>query len=336
MSGRSKFADLNRYFSNLKADEITLTFNEIERIIGQKLSNSAYQYPAYWYESKTHMLPKCWNENGYKMIDLNLKGQKATFIKINRKDIAEKNKPMLIEQTNNMSFTKKDPAIPIEEVLNSINKYYSELQSDKNARYLSWEHCYKQFIEANKKEYLNDEDIDYLSLHLGFYLASWGMLRGSSFLLQKDYRVHIDIIKELFKPCYDGIWGIDYLKLKNQKNMEILIKLIENIKKLYGEKRKNIREVNTGISDTLVTKVLLGTMGCVPAYDEYFKIGVGKYNITTRSLSKSSIHGLAEYYEENKTELENIRKVISEARELEYPQMKVLDMAFWQVGFDYK
>lgn len=40
-------------------------------------------------------------------------------------------------------------------------------------------------------------------------------------------------------------------------------------------------------------------------------------------LSKSSIHGPVDYYGENKTELQAIRKGISDARKLEYPQMNV-------------
>ncbi|MFT8351735.1 hypothetical protein [Clostridium saccharoperbutylacetonicum] len=67
-----------------------------------------------------------------------------------------------------------------------INKFYLDLESDENARYLSWEHCYKVFQEAHNRATLTDNDIDYLVLHLAFYLASWGMLRDSSFLLQKD------------------------------------------------------------------------------------------------------------------------------------------------------
>ncbi|MFT8351737.1 hypothetical protein [Clostridium saccharoperbutylacetonicum] len=66
------------------------------------------------------------------------------------------------------------------------------------------------------------------------------------------------------------------------------------------------------------------------------KKGVAKHNITAQLLGKYSIIGLAEYYEENKTELEDIRKSISKARQIEYPQMKMLDMAFWQLGFDKK
>ena len=105
---------------------------------------------------------------------------------------------------------------------------------------------------------------------------------------------------------------------------------------VYREKRKNIKSVYTDISDILITKVLLGTMGCLPAYDEYFKKGVSNCNITTQQLSKTSIKGLLNYYEKNKYELEIVRNTISQERQIEYPQMKIIDMAFWQLGFDNK
>ena len=336
MGRGDKFAGLIRYFSELKADNITMTFEQIESIVGEKLSKSAYQYPAYWYDSKTHMLPKCWTENGYKMTSLNLKEQKVAFIKVGTMNVVPKTDSIPKAKTNSISFIRKQPTINKEKVLSGINKFYSDLEADENARYLSWEHCYKSFQEAHNKPILTDKGMDYLSLHLAFYLASWGMLRGSSFLLQKDYKVHIDIIKELYKPCYNNLWCINYIELQKQENLDMLMDLIENLKSIYRIKRRNVKEVGTDISDILVTKVLLGTMGCVPAYDEYFKKGISKYNIATQLLSKSSIKGLAEYYEENKTELEDVRKSISRASQLEYTQMKVLDMAFWQLGYDYK
>lgn len=337
MSRDNKFANLHRYFSELNEDELTMTFKEMENIIGENLSKSAYQYPAYWYDSKTHMLPKSWIENGYKMEGLSLKEQKVTFRKVSVDTI---NKNTYVEKSNTIDVVKRSnrnqPTITIDKVLVGINKFYSDLEADENARYLSWEHCYKQFSKAHNKENLTNEDIDYLSLHLAFYLASWGMLRGSSFLLQKDYRVHIDIVKELYKPIYKNLWAINYKEIQKDQNLEDLIILVDKLKNIYRDKRKNIKDVGTDISDILITKVLLGTMGCIPAYDEYFKIGIGKYNITTQLLGKTSVKGLVEYYEQNKTELENIRGIISEKRGVEYPHMKILDMAFWQLGFDYK
>lgn len=336
MGRGNKFANLHRYFSQLKEDEVVMIFKEMESIIGKNLSKSAYQYPAYWYDSKTHMLPKCWIENGYKMEYLNLKEQKVKF----RSEIAINTSIENINKVNNttdivMISNRKQPTISIDKVIVALDKYYFDLKSDENARYLSWEHCYKAFQDANNKEALNDKDIDYLSLHLAFYIASWGMLRGSSFLLQKDYRVNIDIVKELYKPMYKNLWAIKYKELQKQQNLDNLLNLVGRLKTIYREKRKNVKEATIDISDILITKVLLGTLGCLPAYDEYFKKGIGKYNITTQKLGESSILGLVEYYDKNNIELERVRKDISKSSNVEYPQMKILDMVFFQLGMDY-
>jgi len=327
-----KFASLFRYFYELKEYEVNMTFEQIEGILGEKLCNSAYTHRSYWYSESTHIFPKCWIDNEYKMTYLNLNKHRVNFTKVRSISSARNTN----NTTKNLINIRNESTIKIDEVLLAIIKYYSALEADENSRYLSWEHCYRVFQEFHNKSILTTVDIDYLSLHLAFYLASWGMLRGSSFLLQKDYRVHTDIIKELFKPCYNNLWCIKYAELHDQKNLDILIDLINNLRTIYRGKRMNIKEVSGDISDILITKVLLGTLGCVPAYDEYFKNGVNKYNITIKFLRKSSLIGLADYYEENKDELEDVRNTISKAHNLEYPQMKILDMAFWQLGFDFK
>lgn len=316
-----------------------MTFSKIEGIIEKRLPPSAYTYPAYWYDSKTHMLPKCWISNGYKMVYLNLTEQEVMFKKAGSKDSDEISNRVIQERNNEVKGTscKKDQqVISIDAVLLGINKYYSALEGDENARYLSWEHCYKQFVKAHNQKSQTDEDIDYLSLHLAFYLASWGMLRGSSFLLQKDYKVHIDIVKELLKPYYNNLWGVRCIELQGHHNLDALMELAKRIKIIYGVKKKNIGKTDTAISDILVTKVLLGTLGCIPAYDKYFKRGIAAYNVTTGLLGRNSIKGLVEYYKINSIELEKIRRCISQTRQVEYPQMKILDMAFWQLGFDKK
>ena len=60
-------------------------------------------------------------------------------------------------------------------------------------------------------------DYDYLSLQLAFYLASWGMYRGSSFLLQKDYKVHEAVVKELLDSKYNCLFGLTCKMLRDQE-----------------------------------------------------------------------------------------------------------------------
>lgn len=90
-------------------------------------------------------------------------------------------------------------------IRHNILTFHQQLESDKNHRYLSWEHCFLHC--KNHDAFSTEKDVDTASLHLAFYLASWGMYRGSSFLLWKDYRIHIPVVQELLSkniPRYGG------------------------------------------------------------------------------------------------------------------------------------
>ena len=217
-------------------------------------------------------------------------------------------------------------------ILESSVKFYDTLKKDDNGRYRSWEHCYSNFINARDNK---NAELDYLSLQLAFYLASWGMYRGSSFLLQKDYKIHIPVVKELLKEEYDPLAGIDCVELKREENQ----RLLENINAFLDEYYSNIRDevknikVRNQLSSTLITKILMGTLGCVPAYDRYFISGIKKQKVASGNYNMKSIVQLVDFYESNIVELENIRKDMK-VNGMAYPQMKILDMAFWQIGLD--
>ena len=96
-----------------------------------------------------------------------------------------------IKTSNEQAVSSMDT---VDLIIKSSTEFYNDLKVDENGRYRSWEHCYSHFIKARGSQEI---DYDYLSLQLAFYLASWGMYRGSSFLLQKDYKVHIPVVEEL-------------------------------------------------------------------------------------------------------------------------------------------
>lgn len=222
----------------------------------------------------------------------------------------------------------------MKQIENILNGLIYETKMEPNSRALSWEHCYKEFNKAHKEcNKLSEERLDYLSLHLAFYLASWGMYRGSSFLLQKDYKVHKDIIKLLFQEKYNQLWSIP-VNNYNEDNIKLLFELITNMKKIYYNIRQDVKdkEIKNTISDTLITKVLMGTMGCLPAYDRYFITGIKNNNIVG-TLSKKSIKDLIDFYNKNYEILEKKRKELKTSN-IEYPQMKIIDMYFWQLGFN--
>ena len=179
-------------------------------------------------------------------------------------------------------------------------------------------------------------DCDYLSLHLAFYLASWGMYRGSSFLLQKDYKVLVPIVEKILKPEYDCLFGLACTDLRNDDIRAQLKKLYDYIADYHFRPIRDKvagREVTTPVSPVLITKILMGTLGCVPAYDRFFQDGVATYRVTTQEYSRNSLLKLVDFYEEYNDRLEEARRGMR-VGDLIYPQMKLLDMGFWQIGFE--
>ena len=87
------------------------------------------------------------------------------------------------------------------------------------------------------------------------------------------------------------------------------------------------------MSPVLITKILMGTLGCVPAYDRFFQDGVAKYKVTTQEYSLNSVLRLVDFYEAHNDRLEEARREMR-TEDLIYPHMKLLDMGFWQVGFE--
>ena len=220
----------------------------------------------------------------------------------------------------------------IDELIDAAQTFYEDARANENGRSRSWEHCYRVFRDARTDP---SPDCDYLSLHLAFYLASWGMYRGSSFLLQKDYKVLVPIVEKILKPEYDCLFGVACVGLRDPKVQERLKELCDDIAEHFDPIREEVagRKVASSVSPVLITKILMGTLGCVPAYDRFFIDGIKKYKVTTQEYSPKSVLKLVDFYEEHNDRLEEARRGMR-VGDLIYPQMKLLDMGFWQVGFE--
>ena len=220
----------------------------------------------------------------------------------------------------------------IDELISAAQTFYDDARANENGRSRSWEHCYRVFRDARTDP---SPDYDYLSLHLAFYLASWGMYRGSSFLLQKDYKVLSPIVEEILKPEYDCLFGLVCTDVREPEVQRMLETVYDYIADHFDPIRKEIagREVESPVSPVLITKILMGTLGCVPAYDRFFVDGIKKYKVTTGEYNLKSVLRLVDFYEAHNDRLEEARHGMS-TEDLTYPQMKLLDMGFWQVGFE--
>ena len=220
----------------------------------------------------------------------------------------------------------------IDELISAAQTFYDDARANENGRSRSWEHCYRVFRDARTDP---SPDYDYLSLHLAFYLASWGMYRGSCFILQKDYKVHTPIVEKVLKPEYDCLLGLACTDVRNRDVRAQLKKLSDDIADDFRPIRDEVagREVASNVSPVLITKILMGTLGCVPAYDRFFVDGIKEHKVTTGEYSLKSVLKLADFYEAHNDRLEEARRGM-QCEDLIYPQMKLLDMGFWQIGFE--
>ena len=142
-------------------------------------------------------------------------------------------------------------------IYDKLMAYFNLTQEDENARYKSWEHCHRAFLE--NRDYTNDGQVDYLALHLAFYLASWGMLRGNSFLLQKDYRIHLPVVTIIQDVRYARLWDISIESLNDDATIDLILECGDRIKNAYKEKTTVINgKITDGAeaTQTLITKIL--------------------------------------------------------------------------------
>ena len=327
MAKGQSFIGLTAYLEKCGKDEIKLSFSDVERILGFQLPDSAYLHQPYWSNSGSHPIASAWLNAGYLSQHVDMKGQTVEFVKKNHQSRQIQGEA---EKTAVMS-REKCAALALDEAVRCIRTYFNETVKDLHGRYMSWRHCYNSFVENR-----NDADekmFDYLALHLAFYLASWGMYRGSSFLLQKDYKVHIPVVRILLEKKYDPLVGISAEGLTEDANLDLLEEVGERIRRAYVAEQPSFEGATNNATDTLVTKILLGTLGCVPAYDRYYVQAVKQYNISAGVYSKESVRDVAVYYLSHKDEFESLREELSTCG-TRYPAMKLMDMCMWQLAFE--
>jgi hypothetical protein len=158
-------------------------------------------------------------------------------------------------------------------------------------------------------------------LHLGFYLASWGMLRGSSDMLQRSARHLVPLIVTIAETPSE-VWDLD-LDGYDTEGIDLVHRTALDV-------RRALRPVE--VSDTLVTKVMLGVFGCVPAFDTYFRKGFG-----VAAFSKGSLRLLGAFYRANAPIIDRLRPptldfATGRPSVRLYTRAKVVDMIFFIEG----
>ena len=206
--------------------------------------------------------------------------------------------------------------------MGNVERFMSE-RNGPASRNAAYDHCFNyfrgHFEQGHVDVVANKQNRQLSSLHLGFYLASWGMFRGSAKLLQHSSAALVPVV-ELISKAHETIWKVDVSDYSEES--------IYNILKF---KNDLAGIVPGGNSDTLTSKIMLGVFGCVPAFDGYFRKGSGLWGFNKRSLLK--IHA---YYRSNQNIIESCRRdtISFDGRVIErrYSQAKVIDMIFFIEG----
>ncbi|MDD3466943.1 MAG: hypothetical protein PHE67_07315 [Campylobacterales bacterium] len=202
-----------------------------------------------------------------------------------------------------------------DDIKKTITKFNEKIEN--TTRYKSWEHCYGYFAKDDK-----EFDMDVGALHLAFYLASWGMYRGSSFMLQHDYKIHTSAVEFLRKNMD---LNIDIRNIDKSEISDVANKIYE----LFMAVKNNYKDFHdNGASDILASKILLGTFGIMPAFDRFYVGGIRHSGIGYSPKIENNIKKALSFYLENKTTFDSLSCADK------YPPMKLVDMYFWQKGID--
>lgn len=210
------------------------------------------------------------------------------------------------------------------DIKKSINQFLEGKGKNKgrspNERYASFDYCYNYFYSFYKNnrihEMANEKNIQMSCLQLGFYLASWGMMRGSSFLLEKSVRDYTKLIITVSKMD-SKLWEID-VDSYNEENIKLLLDCKQQIIQVLGKENKP--------SDILITKIMLGIFANTPAYDQYFR-----KSLRLHSFNKKSLQKIRKFYDENKETFDSYQIYTfdfftSKKTNIVYTKAKLIDM----------
>ena len=213
--------------------------------------------------------------------------------------------------------------------------YYQNIQpslENDYPRLKAWEFLYEYIWDESRDHWadlISDDQIDTTALHIGFYLANWGMFRGSSGLLQNS---NLDLMKALARSLFTG-QGPELLELSMSDFTTGASNLTYN-QKLLDDVFNSLEKLATNVSwtDTLKTKILMGVWGECPALDRFYIAACRDLFPRLPHITAASGKGLTALADE--VQKMNIRPLAFKTGRLRlpYPTARVMDMAMFQYG----
>ncbi len=201
----------------------------------------------------------------------------------------------------------------------------------KTARSQSYDHCYNYFADTKDPT----ADLEKSCGVLGFYLASWGMYRGSTYLQQHTNSSQLIQTIRKIQNLRPALAGID-LNNYSEKNMDLVLSA-------YGE-IKDALQIRQRSQVTIVTKVMVAAFGCIPAFDRNFSQAFRRAlqphaRLPHGRVDSDVLRMLAAFYGANRDDIEKLHQ---ESRTVAFgtdtvtghrlSRAKIVDMYFYELG----
>ena len=77
----SSYAAIGSHLAGVAGDEATLTFDDVERIVGRSLPMSARKHRAWWANTDTHSQARTWLTVGWRVDAADLEAGTVTFVR---------------------------------------------------------------------------------------------------------------------------------------------------------------------------------------------------------------------------------------------------------------
>lgn len=195
----------------------------------------------------------------------------------------------------------------------------------------SFDYCFNYFRDFRDRdataEIAAPPNLDLSCLHLGYCLASWGMLRGSTLLHTKSYRFFDTVIGAIAEEPNIS-WDLDV----DGYSDDGITALINTRGRLAHALTASAIDGRTRApTDTLLTKVMLRVFGSVPAFDTFFLRGFRSMTGTRGTFGRRSLQAVGTLYSTHADAIEEHRVQTIDGRSGQptnrrYTRAKVIDM----------
>ena len=201
----------------------------------------------------------------------------------------------------------------------------------RSRRSQSYDHCYNYFADIDDLK----ADLEKSCAVLGFYLASWGMYRGSAYLQRETNSGHLARVVGAIQSLRAALAYLD-LNRYDEDNIETVLRAYQAIDDALQIKQRS--------RVTIVTKIMVAAFGCIPAFDRNFTSGFRKVlgahaKFPSGRMDKQVLQLLGAFYRANQSEIDRLhadsRTVAfgtDEVTEHRLTRAKIVDMYCYQLG----